>query len=257
MRRHLVIVLSMSLFAGLCHGQQDPSAPVVNTLDLLMQGGHSARQLNRVEVEYPADARSKGMPGRCVLLVTADVTGMPQDAEIIHCTDPIFAQNSLKAASQCRFAPAAKRDGTPVAVRFMEDFYFGLDHGKAVIPVRYDFRSVPDTTPALPDAAGLYPLTKSMSPPTITLVGDEGSGGGYGDTAFRIQGNGACDVELTIDKKGTPSDVGTVHCEKKVLEKLAAESLLKSKFKPAKLNGKTVPIRVTVHLQLPDSPPFS
>jgi outer membrane biosynthesis protein TonB len=217
-----------------------------------MQGAHPPKLLNQIKLEFPAEAKSKGIVGKCLVVMTVGVTGIPQDAGVIRCTDPVFAKYSLNAASQYRFAPASKLDGTPFAVRVKSDINFQLNDTKPAVPVRYRFLSEPDTAPTSPDTSGLYPLTKSVTPPVLTLIGDEG----YGDEAFFTPGESACDVELTIDRKGKASDVGTVHCDKDSLEKPATETLLKSKFKPAILNGNAVPVRVTVHLQLADFPPI-
>jgi hypothetical protein len=77
---------------------------------------------------------------------------------------------------------------------------------------------------------------------------------GYGDNAFMDAGKSACDIVLTISDKGKPSDPQVIHCERPALEKLAVQSLLKSHYKPGKMNGKAVPIRASVHLEYADAP---
>jgi hypothetical protein len=171
---------------------------------------------------------------------------MPQDIRLLRCTDPVFAKNSLSTVSKYRFAPAAKADGTQVAVKITVEISFIRDDRQPVIPIGYQFMSPPGATSSSPDAAGVYPLTGAISAPVITSFVDEG----YGESAFHLLGNGGCDTTLAIDKKGKPSDLGTLHCEESSLEKPAAESLLKSHYKPASLNGKAVPVKVSVHLEL-------
>jgi hypothetical protein len=77
---------------------------------------------------------------------------------------------------------------------------------------------------------------------------------GYAAMAFTHEGNSVCDVMITIDTKGQPSDPRVSHCERPELEKPAVESLLKSTYKPGYVKGKQVPIRATIHLYYGDDP---
>jgi hypothetical protein len=224
-----MIIFSLKLVTGLGYAQQTPSATDVE--DASQKTVHPPALLNNVEAEFSEEARSKGMP---------------QDIRLLRCTDPVFAKNSLSTVSKYRFAPAAKADGTQVAVKITVEISFIRDDRQPVIPIGYQFMSPPGATSSSPDAAGVYPLTGAISAPVITSFVDEG----YGESAFHLLGNGGCDTTLAIDKKGKPSDLGTLHCEESSLEKPAAESLLKSHYKPASLNGKAVPVKVSVHLEL-------
>ena len=78
---------------------------------------------------------------------------------------------------------------------------------------------------------------------------------GYGEAAFPLKGNGACDIVLTINAKGKASDPVVTHCDRPALEKPAIESLLKSHYKPGQVNGKAVAIRTSIHLELADLSP--
>jgi hypothetical protein len=224
-----MIIFSLKLVTGLGYAQQTPSATDVE--DASQKIVHPPALLNNVEAEFSEEARSKGMP---------------QDIRLLRCTDPVFAKNSLSTVSKYRFAPAAKADGTQVAVKITVEISFIRDDRPPVIPIGYQFMSPPGATSSSPDAAGVYPLTGALSAPVITSFVDEG----YGESAFHLLGNGGCDTTLAIDKKGKPSDLETLHCEESSLEKPAAESLLKSHYKPASLNGKAVPVKVSVHLEL-------
>jgi hypothetical protein len=100
----------------------------------------------------------------------------------------------------------------------------------------------------------VYQFTKSVTPPILSKFTDEK----YGETAFPLEGNCACDIVLTISAKGKASDPVVTHCERPSLEKPAVQSLLKSHFKPGQVNGKAVPMRASIHLVLADlSPEYS
>lgn len=66
--------------------------------------------------EYPDEAKVEGIDGICSVSLVIDTEGDPQDTRILHCTDPAFADSSLKAASQYRFEPAMTQAGKPIAV---------------------------------------------------------------------------------------------------------------------------------------------
>ena len=104
-----------------------------------------------------------------------------------------------------------------------------------------------------PDADGVYPLTKQATSPVMTKFSNEGYATGKAGNI----GNGACDMVLTINVKGNASDPQAVHCARPELEKPAVQSLLKSHYKPGKVNGNTVPMRAFIHIEYGQFPPKS
>ena len=71
---------------------------------------------------------------------------------------------------------------------------------------------------------------------------------GFGQAAAVFPDGTACKVVLVIDAKGKPLNASISQCDKRTLEHPAIDSLMKSKFKPATLNGKEVPVRVLVYM---------
>jgi hypothetical protein len=209
--------------------------------------------LNQVEAEFSAEARAKGINGRCLISVTVGVNGLPQEIKPVRCTDPSFEKNSLSAASKYRFKPATTQEGTPVSYTTAVEINYRLNNSDSlVIPVRWGFSSPPGITTADAGADGVYLLTRRSIPPVVTRFVDSG----YGNAAFiSLEGNGACDVVLTISTKGKATDPKVTHCEHSNLEKPAIASLLNSKYKPGSVNGVGVPMRVSIRLELGgDSP---
>lgn len=211
---------------------------------------HPPVPLNSVELEFPAKAREKLLSGVCFVSVTVDTQGNPQDLAIVRCSDPLFEQNSLDAASKYRFKPAVDAKGKPLAVKITIEINFKLGaaggpYGRVPEPLlKYGFSTPPGLTSLAPDAHGVYPLSKSIEAPKITNFVDSDFSG----TALRFPTNLACDVVLTVDQKGRPSSPQVIHCDQQALEKPATDSLLHSRFKPGTLNGKPVPVRLLVHL---------
>jgi hypothetical protein len=72
--------------------------------------------------------------------------------------------------------------------------------------------------------------------------------------AFYTAGSDACNIVLTISAKGKPSDPQVTSCDRPALEKPAVASLLRSQYKPDRVNGKAVPMRAAIRLEYGDTP---
>ena len=248
MRRIWVIALALAFATGIGHAQQSTQQtdPAATAPPVDLETMTPPRPLNNVEAEFPPEARAKKIDGRCAVSLIVDVTGMPRNLALVRCNDPAFEKNSLDALAKYRFKPATRKDGTPISVQISVEINYRLDDASdPETLVRYGFFTPPGTTSDLPGADGVYPLTKSVTPPAITKFSDEG----YGNAAFPFPGGGACEVVLTISAKGKPSDPSLTHCEQPILEKPAVASLLKSRYRPGTLNGIAVPVRMSIHLE--------
>jgi hypothetical protein len=256
MRRFWMIALTMALVAIPGHAQQaTPPTDVPVPADKLVQMKISRPQpLNNVDARFSDEAREKRINGRCRGSITVDVRGMPQDIKLIRCTDPSFQASSLAAVGQYRFKPAMTPDGKPIPVKINVEISYHMDGGRdSGPPIRYRFSTPPGTTTSEPGPDGVYSLTQSATPPTMVKFTDER----YGEAAFPLEGNGDCDILLTINAKGKASDAVVTHCEQPSLEKPAVQSLLKSHYKPGSVNGVAVPIRTSIHLEYGGVPPKS
>lgn len=247
MRKCLLVSLVLIEAATAVTQQPSPQPEVSRHVYIVGEDGvRPPRPKNNVNTEFSPEAREKQINGRCAVSLVVDEQGNPQNIQIIRCTDPAFAQSTLSAVGKYRFWPATKA-GKPVAANISVETNFWRDGARdPELPIRYGFSSPPGYISPAPDADGVYPLTKMVVPPTMEHFSDEE----YGNAAFPMNGSGACDVVLTIDANGKPSNAQTPHCEKAVLELPAARSLLKSRYKPGSVNGKAVPVRVSVHLEL-------
>lgn len=71
------------------------------------------RAINMVDAQFSDEARKKGINGACIITLTVDVHGMPQNLQLRRCPDPSLNENSLSAVNKYRFRPAMK-NGVPV-----------------------------------------------------------------------------------------------------------------------------------------------
>jgi hypothetical protein len=248
MRRSWLIALLLMLVTGIGNTQQSTqpedaasSAPLVDVKTMI-----PPKVINHIDMDFPDDARRRHINGVCSMTLIVDAHGMPQDPKVIYCSDPSFKQNSLDAVMKWRFEPATRLDGTPMSVTISVKPYYQMTGGRdPKMPVRYAFRTPPDVASASPGADGVYPLTKDVTPPTMSKFSD----GGYGVAAYMAAEKSSCDVVLTISAKGKPSDPEVAHCLTPRLEKSAIQSLLDSHYKPGSLNGKAIPVRASIHLE--------
>ena len=211
------------------------------------------------DAEFSAEARARKINGRCLISFTVDASGMPQGIKPVRCSDPSFAYSSLSTVAKYRFKPATTEDGGPVEYHESVEIDYrrsgvdalGNSYSDPVAPIRHAFSAPPGIASSGSGADGVYPLTNSAAPPRMTRFVDDG----YGTAEFDSpEGNGSCDVVLTISTKGNASDPHVIHCERPALEELAVQSLLKSHYKPGSVNGKAVAMQASIHLEYADVP---
>jgi TonB family protein len=249
----IAILVPLLAFAAYATIAQQPAPPPSNEEPVAKMGvnGVKAPVAIRIpEAEFPPEARRSQMNGRCAISMIVDVKGRPKNVALIRCSDNEFATNALKAAEHYQFKPATNAEGGPVPVRINLDVRFrifgeGISAKNPQIKVASSFRTPPDVTSSGPDASGVYPLTTAVTAPRLTVFKDAG----YGDAAFGVLGTSPCDVLLTIDAKGVPSDAQATQCERPGVIKPLVQSLLKSQYSPGSLNGQPVPVRASIHIE--------
>jgi TonB family protein len=250
MQRLWMVAMIVSLGAGLVHTQQPIPVTLTNSQSAVAKN-NPPKVINSVVAEFSDEARAKGIGGLCVVSITVDTEGKPQNIQIIQCTDPSFEKTSLEAAAKYQFNPATTPDGKPIAMKINLDVAYHLygiiDPDMHIV---FRFSSPPGTRSTDPSPDGVYPLTKLETPPLLAKFSDEE----YRNAAYLASSPSACDIVLTIGTNGNASDPVVTHCERPDIEKPAIESLLKSKYKPGRLKGKAVPIRTSIHLQFGNDP---
>ena len=89
-------------------------------------GGRGALYL---QIEYPEQARLKGIEGRLKLHFTVDVDGRVRQIEVGQSLHPLCDSAAVRALRSVRFIPAS-RDGEPIPVRM-------------TLPIRFELQSNP------------------------------------------------------------------------------------------------------------------
>lgn len=64
--------------------------------------------------EYPTEGKEAHLSGVCLVGLTVDQQGMPQDVHILRSLRPDFDRNAVAAVREYRFKPALS-DGKPVS----------------------------------------------------------------------------------------------------------------------------------------------
>ncbi len=248
----IALAVGLSLHPGLA---QQPNASADDGLQVqkldTKAGMHAPNAIFQPAPEYSPEARGKQINGRCTISLVVGSDGLPHRVRLIRCSDLSFAENSLTAVSSYKFNPATTAAGVPVSVAVTVEVDYRIDNGKDVPdPVRWGFASPPGIVSNGADSGGIYPLTKLENPPVLTRFIDKG----YASRAFALEGSSPCEILMTIDAKGKPIAANVSHCEHEILAPLALKSLLASKYTPATLNGKPVPVKTLVHLEYGEFP---
>jgi TonB family protein len=244
----VVTLICVCLFSS-ASPQNSPSTKEgikVNLMDL-----HPPIPISTPPAEFPAEARIKNLEGVCVISIVVDVQGKPQNPQVVRCSDTIFADNSIIAVMGYKFKPAHTDEGKNLPVKLTIEVNFRLKSEgpftagtRPQAQIRYAFLSPPGITSSDPGPDGVYPLSELVSmPKMIRFVSKD-----FEEVAFRFPNGVGCRVVLTIDAKGKPSDAQVTSCDNAFLEKPAVNSVLSSKYEPARLNGKAVPVRSTIHI---------
>jgi len=177
MRHLLGIFLLAPLALGSIQAQQADKQ-----IEMVQHDGNVAvkpKMIRSANPSYPLDARIEVRNGKCAIGFTVGLTGKPEQAHVVRCSDSAFAQSSLDAVKQMRFEPARDSNGAAVAVPVSAEFKYGIETAHPIpIHVRYGFASPPGTTSTDPDANGVYPLTKVVIAPVISSYRDKGVKGG-------------------------------------------------------------------------------
>jgi len=83
--------------------------------------------IKKVEVEYPATLRRRGIQGIVVVETTIDTQGIPREVRVIKSDHPELSALAVQAVQQWRFQPGTM-DGKPVDVLFNSTVRFALNH---------------------------------------------------------------------------------------------------------------------------------
>jgi TonB family protein len=207
--------------------------------------------LNSLEASNSVEALRRHLEGDCWLSLIVDINGNPQDIQVLKCTDAEIDQLSLDSVSKYRFKPATRPDGTPVRIPIAIQVSFSLGEGnRSKSGVIYSIQGPVNSETAKAGTDGVLHLTEEMQSPVLSKFVDEGfsSMASNLSKASSLSNQPYCNVLLSIDANGKPFNPKAM-CNDATLEQPAIDSLLHSHYKPGKINGRQVPIRISAHLK--------
>jgi protein TonB len=118
----------MFVVIGLVYAQppQNP-APAAATPDVYKMGNGVTppRVLQKVEAQYPDEARDAKIEGSVLLSVVIRPDGLAHDINVITAPDSGLAAKAVEAVGQWKFQPGTK-DGEPVAIKATIEVNFKL-----------------------------------------------------------------------------------------------------------------------------------
>jgi hypothetical protein len=130
---------------------------------------HAPKAFYQPDAQYSPEARKKQLDGKCLISMIVDASGLPQNVRVIRCSDDVFAQPSLRSTTKYRFHPATTAHGDPVAVLIYVEVDFRIDGAQEVVdPIRLGFATPAGVNSFVPDAKGVYPITKDATVPTVS-----------------------------------------------------------------------------------------
>ena len=244
-------LLTVFCLCALAHAQT-PSPDQVYSFDPKVV--HPPVPIWTAEADMPDQARRQQLDGFCTIALVVDKKGLPQNARVLRCSDPIFADSSLAVVKNYRFKPATTVQENKTVLFKMNievSYRFGPNRGPISLPrphIKLDFLLPSQPARPEPDSAGTYTLSHVFDPPNALPRLQRFVGVGFGRTAFSLDDGAGCIAAIDIDETGQPTDVKITECDDPSLEEPARRSLLRSQFFPAILNGKAVPVRASVHL---------
>jgi outer membrane biosynthesis protein TonB len=105
MRRLWMIALILALASSLGHTQEaTPSMETTPTDDQPTKKINPPKEISNIEGRFSNEARAKNINGRCLISLTVDAYGLPQEIKLVRCSDPSFEKSSLNAVEKYRFS---------------------------------------------------------------------------------------------------------------------------------------------------------
>ena len=99
-------------------------------------------------------------------------------------------------------------------------------------------------TVSVPDERGVYKVGGGVSAPKLIHSVDPK----YTEEAKRDKFEGVCYVDLIVDPQGMPRDIHVAKPVGKGLDENAVKAIQQYRFEPAKLEGKPVPVKITIKM---------
>jgi TonB family protein len=194
----------------------------------------AGQRITFAEPVYPEDAKKAKLSGTVVLHAIIDKDGSIKTLEVLSSTNPMFNNSALEAVHKWTYKPYLL-NGDPTAV----DTTITVNYALTPSPT-------PEPSPAPnPSASNLQSSANQLmhvggdvKPPiVISRVDPE-----FSQQAKAAKFSGDVRVYLQVDTDGHTSHIRVVKGVGMGLDEKAVECVSQYRFKPATLNGKSVPV---------------
>jgi TonB family protein len=180
--------------------------------------------IKKVEPVYPEEARKAGIEGPVVLEATIDAEGNVSQVKVLKGEHESLNKAAAEAVKQWKYEPAALK-GKPMPVNFTVTVMFSLKDNEAETrkPAERSEHQGPK-------------LVKKVNPT-------------YPEEARKEGIEGTVILEATIDTDGNVAEVKVLRGGHESLNKAAAEAIKQWKYEPAIIEGKAMPVNITVTIK--------
>ncbi len=207
-------------------------------------GGHISAPIPTVITDPAIPVSGRFLKrGVCLLGVTIDANGFPQNIAVVHALEPELDSNAIEAVKNWRFKPALRDGSLPVAVEGAVLARFEYVDKE---PVAFAF-----FIPVTPEKIELTKALREGKRSNVEAVNDDEVIARYMPQS-RV--GGRCLISALIDTNGVPQNVHVVKGLDSSLDMDTAAMVEHLRFKPVMLDGTTpvtVGLIVPVHYRMP------
>jgi TonB family protein len=202
-------------------------------------GGHISAPIPTILID-PKTPISGKFPKRgfCLLGVTIEANGIPQNIHVVHSLDPELDSNAIEAVKNWRFKPALRDGGSPVAIEGTVEATFEYVEKEPVAFATF----IPETPEKIQVAIAHH--DRNMKRPDLEPVNADEVIARYMPQS-RISGR--CLISLVIDTNGVPQNVHVIKGLDSSLDMETVAMVEHLRFKPTMKDGTTpVPVGLIV-----------
>ena len=180
--------------------------------------------IHPVPVIYSEQMRQLNSQGTCLLYVAVGADGIPTTSTLLMPLNEPFDKATIEAANQMRFEPATLH-GNPSPVKLWVEASYITNDLNAQLPTAIHYGD---------------PITPPV--PLNTVAAD------YSKKSRKAKIQGVVVVSLIVTADGLPTDMQIKQHLADDLDQSALNAASKYRFRPATLDGKPVPLRISVEV---------
>jgi TonB family protein len=208
-------------------------------------GGHISAPIVTVLIDPQIPVSRKFQKrGLCLLGVTIDANGIPQNIHVFRSLDPELDNNAIEAVKNWRFKPALRDGSTPVAVEGTVSAMFENVEKEPVAFATFIPETPEEVQASIANHATKQPGLEAVNLDEVTALYMPQS---------RVTGR--CLVSMVIDIDGVPQNVHVIKGLDSSLDLDTVAMIEHLRFKPVMKNGTTpVPVGLIIPVRYSQKP---